>query len=131
MAVRVEVLLHSGEPHGALHYFQPGDVIVGTVEVTAQSPVACRALVLRLIWHTEGAGEENVGTVAEQPLAEGSLPVGQPIHSGFHFQLPAGPWSYTGTCVSIAWAIEVRLDLPMMPEEVHRTRFIMRPHPPR
>ena len=42
-------------------------------------------------------------------------------------QLPREPWSFAGQYISIIWAIEVNVDVPMGRDLSYRERLVMRP----
>jgi hypothetical protein len=127
MPPRFEVVLHGGDRDGDVHVYEPGDEIAGTAEIEVDRDVECRALLIRLIWHTEGRGDEDVGKIAEKDVFGGRLTPGAPVRSELSFPLPRQPWSYAGQYVSIVWAIEVHVDVPLGRDLVHRERFVMRP----
>jgi hypothetical protein len=80
--------------------FRPGEVVRGTASWSLDAPPA--AVEVRLIWFTQGKGDRDVGLVesvpAAAPGAEGGL--------SFAFTLPDGPYSFSGTLVSLLWAVE-------------------------
>lgn len=61
------------------------------------------ALELRLFWYTEGRGDRDAGIArslrVESPGAIGTLP--------FEFELPSGPYSFSGRLISLVWALEL------------------------
>jgi hypothetical protein len=81
--------------------FRPGEVVRGTASWSLDAPPS--AVEVRLIWFTQGKGDRDVGLVeavpAAAPSAEGGL--------SFAFTLPDGPYSFSGTLVSLLWAVEV------------------------
>ena len=127
MATRFEVVLRGGERGGDVTFYEPRGEVAGSVEVEVDRDVECRSVWVRLIWYTEGRGDEDVWKREEIDIFGGRLSPGAPIRSEFSFWLPRDPWSYAGQYVSIVWAIEVRVDIPMARDLVHRERFVMRP----
>ena len=127
MAARFTVRIESGEMLDAVPFFEPLQEVAGTVEIAADSSLECRSLTVRLIWHTEGRGDEDKQTVQEIDIYQGRLTLGTPVHGAFRFQLPREPWSFAGHYVSIIWAIEVNIDVPMGRDYSHRERLVMRP----
>jgi hypothetical protein len=127
MPARFEVRLDGGERDGGVLCFEPGQQVGGSVEVEADTNVECRHLEVRLIWHTEGRGDEDAATIEKIDIFQGRLGPGFPVRSDFRFTLPLEPWSYAGTYVNIIWAIEVNGDVPMARDLNHRERFVVRP----
>jgi hypothetical protein len=127
VAARFEVTLRGGERDGDVVLYEPAEEIAGSVEVEVDRATECRSLWVRLIWHTEGRGDEDTGKIEEMDIYGGGLSPGSPIRSDFRFLLPFEPWSYAGQYVSIVWAIEVTVDVPMARDLTHRHRFVMRP----
>ena len=98
--------------------FEPGEVLNGNVAWSCdQTP---QFLELRLFWFTRGKGTEDVGVVQcvkfEKPLQQESRP--------FQFKLPDSPYSFSGTLISLIWAVDL-LALPT--EDVVRREFEMGP----
>jgi hypothetical protein len=81
--------------------FLPGETIEGTVAWHFATPV--RTLELRLLWYTEGKGDQDVGVVESLPLANPGMDEVRP----FQIRLPAGPYSFSGRLISLVWALEV------------------------
>lgn len=86
---------------GGRSRFQPGDELVGHAAWSLGEPPD--GVELRLFWYTAGKGTRDVEVVATErfdpPAAEG--------RREFRLRLPAGPWSWSGTLVSIVWALEL------------------------
>lgn len=91
--------------------FAPGDEVAGTVEW--HLPGDAERVDLRLHWRTEGKGTQDVDVVAEESW-ENPGPRGE---HPYRFRLPAGPYSFSGTLISLVWGLELvaeptgRLDL--------------------
>jgi hypothetical protein len=85
---------------GGVEAFAPGDTLRGTLQWMGDA--APDAIELRLLWYTEGRGDQDVGVartlLIETPSAAGSSP--------FEFEAPGGPYSCSGRLVSIRWAFE-------------------------
>ncbi|MCA9494525.1 MAG: hypothetical protein KC621_31575 [Myxococcales bacterium] len=80
--------------------FEPGEVVTGTARAQGRGRV-----VVSLLWYTAGRGTEDVGIVARQEGevdGQASLP--------FELRLPLEPWSFSGTLVSVSWAVEVSIE---------------------
>ncbi len=96
--------------------FLPGQTLTGTVRWMCSEPPKKAAL--QLIWFTQGKGDEDVG-LAEEVKFEN--PYGSDEHP-FAFQLPAGPYSFSGRLITLAWALELQVD-----KEVIRKEIILSP----
>ncbi len=85
--------------------FEPGAEVRGRVDWQPDGP-AREAVLISLLWHTEGKGTEDVEIVdqiqIEMPRSHG--------HRDFRFRLPDFPWSFAGTLVSLVWAVEASLE---------------------
>ncbi len=108
--------------------FAPGERVRGHVEWHEDAPP--EAIEVRLLWHTEGRGDKDVGVARTQrieaPSASGS--------SRFDLECPQGPHSFSGRLISLRWAVEAtaipqkttaRAELVLAPEgeELDLTRL--------
>jgi hypothetical protein len=102
--------------------FEPGESIRGRVEWFSEGAPSdgIDALEVRLLWYTEGRGDQDVGLANSRRIER--LPgVGA---QDFEFELPSGPYSCSGRLISIVWAIEASI----FPERaVSRLEFILAP----
>jgi hypothetical protein len=98
--------------------FLPGETLSGTAErVLEDSP---KSVELRLYWQTSGKGRPDVEVAAVVPFEHpGSLD-----RREFRLTLPAGPYSFSGKLVSLAWGLEL-LALPA--GEVERAELTISP----
>ena len=98
--------------------FQPGDELVGAAGWKLEK--APRSVEVRLLWFTRGKGSEDVGLVDtlrfEQPNAAEARP--------FRFQLPEGPYSFSGKLISLIWAVEL---VALPGKEAKRFDFVLGP----
>ena len=82
--------------------FCPGEPITGIVS-WSELDESTTKLDTRLIWYTEGKGDQDhevVGSEStENPGSSGSIP--------FMFVAPTRPFSFSGKLISLIWAIEV------------------------
>ena len=81
--------------------FQPGEEVQGKVFWTSEQPP--QRIELRLFWFTKGKGTEDAGIVE-------TVPFDQPLVSetrAFRFRLPAAPYSFSGSLISLVWALEL------------------------
>ncbi|HJQ69278.1 MAG TPA: hypothetical protein VKA70_09910 [Blastocatellia bacterium] len=81
--------------------FLPGEVLEGQVSWATES--APELIELRLFWRTQGKGTRDVSVVQsilfENPRWQGTR--------DFRFQLPDGPYSFSGKLISLIWALEL------------------------
>ncbi len=89
------------EIRGGYTAFRPGEVVEGTV--LWQLEPGPTEVEIRLFWYTRGKGDEDVGIVETIPYARPAPTDRRP----FRFQLPAGPFSFSGRLISLVWGIEV------------------------
>jgi hypothetical protein len=91
-------------PVGNQTRFEPGQTLAGQFAWNLPQPPA--QLALRLLWSTSGKGTRDVRIVRE-------LSLDNPAASGrrdFAFDLPAGPFSFTGSLITLTWALELVAD---------------------
>jgi hypothetical protein len=90
--------------------FTPGDTISGKVNWANVS--GAEVVAFRLFWYTSGKGTQDVMVLeeVEWPISQGS--------AQFSFVLPNEPYSFSGTLVSLTWAIEA----VMLPDETSTAR---------
>ena len=81
--------------------YRPGDTVAGSVRW--QFDTAPRQLSLRLVWYTQGKGDEDVG-MAEETIFE---QLGLSDQRMFRLTVPNGPYSFSGTLISLTWALEL------------------------
>ncbi len=91
----------SVEIDGGRTGFAPGERVEGRASwELAEQP---EELEVRLFWSTSGRGDEDQDVVAVEPVPA-------PAASGwvrFSFELPPGPYSFSGRLISLAWAVEL------------------------
>ena len=81
--------------------FRPGEAISGSAAWSLEE--APESVELRLFWHTQGKGDEDVG-IAESVVFEAP---GRQDKREFKLRAPEGPYSFSGKLVSLLWAVEV------------------------
>lgn len=106
------------ELNGSVKEFAPLSRIEGVCGWSMDKPP--KNAVLRLFWYTEGRGTQDVGIVEEMALSAGQLHYEQP----FSFTLPAEPYTFSGTLISLRWAIELTVNSG---KEVARLDFTLSP----
>ncbi|MBN2138231.1 MAG: hypothetical protein JW720_10520 [Sedimentisphaerales bacterium] len=80
--------------------FRPGEKLAGTIRWNL--PENAESVEVCLFWRTEGKGTQDTGLIDSAKFdVTGSL--GQ---KEFAFQIPEGPYSFSGRLISIVWAIE-------------------------
>ena len=81
--------------------FEPGARVFGVAAWSA--PVAPRGMELRLSWAMQGRGGRDFKIADTIPLPAPSATERRP----FIFTLPAGPYSFRGKLVTLAWTLEL------------------------
>ena len=84
---------------------EPGAELRGRVDWQAEGDEV-ESVLVSLLWYTEGKGTEDVGIVDQ---VEVDSPTMQGGHD-FSFRLPDFPWSFSGTLISLVWAVEASLE---------------------
>ncbi len=84
---------------------EPGTTLSGTVRWEREWSGHDGAVVVRLLWYTEGKGTEDCGVVRE--VRFDSVPVSG--EERFSLETPVFPWSYAGRLLSVVWAVEAEL----------------------
>jgi hypothetical protein len=81
--------------------YLPGEMLSG--DVRWHFARLQRRVELRLFWHTSGLGARHSALghrlICEHQTAQGT--------QGFSFQLPASPYSFRGSLITVEWAIEL------------------------
>ena len=90
------------ELDGGRDFYAPGEEVAGTARWELPEPPA-EGVEVRLLWSTQGRGDRDFEVVARQ--AEEAA--GARGERRFRFQLPLGPYSFSGQLVSLLWAVEV------------------------
>ncbi|MEM7588273.1 MAG: hypothetical protein AAF560_33105 [Acidobacteriota bacterium] len=95
----IHIQLETGEA------YEPGSEVRGRVswQSLGRPP---NSVPISLLWHTEGKGTEDVEIIEQERL---ETPAATGDHA-FAFRLPDFPWSFSGTLISLVWAIEASLD---------------------
>jgi hypothetical protein len=106
------------ETHENRTTFAPLDTVDGLAMWQLDKPADW--VEIRLFWHTQGKGTQDVRVVAQQRWDQ---PQGADAQV-FSLPLPAGPYSYTGTLIHLQWGLELvvegvkdlaRLELTVQP----------------
>lgn len=91
------------EVDGGASEFAPGQTIHGTA--TWQLDSAPASMTLRLFWYTLGKGTQDVEIVSEVVFDNPQMSESR----RFTFTLPNAPYSFSGTLISLKWALELIL----------------------
>ena len=86
---------------GAAHGFLPGETLTG--KARWQLERAPQRVVVRLFWRSGSKGSVDLKVVDEVTFDR----LEASDSRSYSFTLPASPYSFTGTLVSLSWAIEV------------------------
>jgi hypothetical protein len=89
------------ETRDGANAFLPGETVEGTASWQLDPPA--ETVELRLLWYTQGKGDQDVGVVATLAFPE---PVAKDRRA-FSLQLPEGPYSFSGQLISLLWALEL------------------------
>lgn len=84
---------------------EPGERLEGRVDWQVEGDRAERILV-SLLWYTAGKGTEDVKVVEQVEVTSPSM-IGS---KAFDFVAPEFPWSFSGTLMSLVWAVEASLE---------------------
>jgi hypothetical protein len=81
--------------------YRPGEPLSG--RVTWRGADQPKSAELRLFWYTSGKGTQDVGVVNTMTFAAPRMD----DHRDFTLPLPREPYSFSGTLISLLWAIEL------------------------
>lgn len=98
--------------------FAPGEILRGRCVWQFDKPM--KALEIRLFWYTQGKGTQDVCLVEKRAIATPALS-GQ---GRFEMQIPEGPYSFSGTLITLSWALEA---LPVPGREAERLELVVSP----
>ena len=108
------------EMDGDRRWFLPGESLSGRVSWRLEDDA--EAIELRLFWFTSGKGTEDVAIVESVRIEA----AGKAGNREFSFSLPTGPYSFSGSLITLSWALE----LVTLPEgATERIEFVMAPTP--
>lgn len=108
--------------------YRPGETVRGTVEVACDGEVHCAGLTAELRWRTHGRGSSAHGERRSQILFEGDWRAGQHTRYPFAFELPAGPFTYHGHYLNVAWEVRTRADVPWALDPKDSREIALEPH---
>jgi hypothetical protein len=128
-AIRVDIQIRNPRTRqGDVPVFLIEDWVEVAVRVMLEKgEINPRESVVAVGWHTEGKGNRDSEHFESKPLDLSRLAPGLPLQERFEFQLPRKPISYRGTLISVIWAVEVAIDLPLIRDVNASQPFIMVP----
>lgn len=95
--------------------FAGGEVVHGSVIISAAEKSSCQMLTVAIGWETRGKG--IVESWYSEPL---KINCGETSTAGgryaFSLQVPNGPLSYGGTILSVGWFVKAHADLKLHPD---------------
>ena len=109
--------------------FEAGDLVSGTVIVTAKQDIVCDNLVIQYRWQTGGKSLKDLGDWQQKTfeVPEKKLLANEKQRIPFSFQAPEGPISYQGQDLNIDWKIRARLEPKALFDSAHLGEFILLP----
>jgi hypothetical protein len=96
--------------------FKPGEPLSGHVTWRVEGQPASAEL--RLFWYTSGKGTQDVGVIDTMAFAA----LRPDDRRDFTLPLPREPYSFSGTLISLVWAIELIVEPG---EHVARQEFVL------
>lgn len=98
--------------------FEPGESIRGTLSWHHSKEV--EQVTIRLFWYTSGRGTSDVEIVEELEM----VPERMTDHSSFSFQAPPQPYSFSGSLITLTWALEAIVEPG---NEIERLELVIAP----
>jgi len=89
------------EVDGGRGWFLPGETLSGRAVWRLDDDAD--AVELRLFWYTSGKGTEDV-TIVDSVRTDAAGTAGE---RAFNFRLPDGPYSFSGSLITLTWAVEL------------------------
>lgn len=89
------------ETRDGITSFRPGDEVSGRAWWQLDRPP--QEVVARLFWYTRGKGTQDITVIQEETFPA----PGEQDQRKFGFLLPEGPFSFSGSLISLIWAVEV------------------------
>lgn len=86
-----------------LRAWKPGEALDVEIRWASEEPI--EEVEVRLLWRTQGRGDEEDGVVASERWPA----LGTSGDRDLQFRLPAGPWSYEGELLTIRWYVDAAL----------------------
>jgi hypothetical protein len=108
------------ELDGDRRWYLPGENVSGRIVWNLDVPAD--AVELRLFWHTSGKGTEDVEIIDDLRVDA----AGASGERDFSFRLPLGPYSFSGSLITLAWALEL---MAFPGGEIERVELVVAPTP--
>lgn len=99
-------------------WYLPGENVSGRIVWN----LIADAVELRLFWHTSGKGTEDVEIIDDLRVDA----AGTSGERDFSFRLPLGPYSFSGSLITLAWALEL---MAFPGGEIERVELVVAPTP--
>ena len=106
------------ELEGGRTAWRPGEKLRGTASWLLAESVD--SVEVRLIWFTRGKGTQDVSVIDQRAFRMPALDG----RDHFSFELPAGPYSFSGRLISLTWALEL---VTPKGRESERVEFVLSP----
>lgn len=100
-------------PHDLKFDYRPGETVAGVVSWELDGVPSSAEL--RLFWYTEGKGTQDLLVVASQSFAN---PARQDRREFGLRVPPEGPLSFSGSFISLTWALELLLEPDSMAQRL-------------
>jgi len=100
---------------------RPGERVEGVVSWSLD--VAPTSVVVALVWHTEGKGTTDTEVVHRTEIDDADAADSRT----FSFEIPPSPWSFSGTLISLVWAVELMISRPGQGDLVERRVIVVGP----
>jgi hypothetical protein len=84
--------------------FSPRETVIGDASWQLDTPP--EGAELRLVWSTSGRGNTDMGIVETIPFS--NLQASET--RSFNITLPDGPYSFSGSLISLTWALELVIE---------------------
>ncbi len=98
--------------------FRPGAELTGAAYWKLDQPP--KLVEVRLFWFTRGKGTEDVEVIDKFMFDNPQMEEARP----FKFHLPGSPYSFSGSLISLTWAVEL---VAKQPAEARRVEFLLSP----
>lgn len=109
--------------------YRPGDVVRGWVEVRCDEEVECHGLTAGLRWRTRSKGTPAARVVASEELFQGLWRADTVERYPVALALPAGPFTYEGHNLEVAWELFAEADVPWAFDPAAAREIVLEPDP--
>jgi hypothetical protein len=101
-------------------WFSPGSMVNG--DASWHLDPEARTIEIRLFWYTEGKGTQDVEVADTQRVED----PGVSGHRRFRLRLPDRPYSFSGTLITLNWALEL---VALPGNDTARVNLLVGPRP--